>query len=39
MKDIHVPWLVDGHQFLHSVTLYEGPGILWAVCNNLMNSV
>ncbi len=39
LKDIKVPWLVDGHQFLHCMTLYERSGILWAIGYDLMDSV
>lgn len=36
---IKIPRLVDGHQFLHSMTLYERSGVLWAICDDLMDSV
>lgn len=34
-----VPGLVDGDQFLHGVPLYERAGVLWAVCDDLMDGV
>lgn len=37
--DAAVPWLVDGHQFLHSMTLHKCSSILRAVCDDLMNCV
>lgn len=34
-----IPRLVDGHQFLHAMPLYECPGVLWAVCDDLVDGV